>query len=209
MSAIRGQDVRRYEVTVDDITPAEYARGAFDIYSSAALIVQTFPDQIDYEYGKSLLPLFLGWVPRSVWPDKPYPFSIHVNTIRGETLEDRSASIAVGLSGEGYGNFGLIGVLLWSALMGLSCGIADDFLGRFHPSNPLRLFLGASISIWAAMVVRGGVPEMFYMGLQVNMFPIALSLVLKLIGRRSRSLGSTAPLYDPSHSYLRPSASER
>lgn len=209
MSAIRGQDVRNYQGTMDDITPVEYARGAFDMYSSSALIVQTFPDQIDYEYGKSFIPLFLGWVPRSVWPEKPYPFGLYANTIRGETLEDRSASIAVGLSAEGYGNFGLLGVLLWSALMGISCRIADDFLGRLHPSNPLRLFLGASISIWAAMIVRGGVPEMFYMGLQVNMFPIALSLFLKLIGRRSRSSVSTAPLYDPLHSYLRPSASER
>lgn len=186
MSAIRGNDVRTYQGTLSDITPVEYARGAFDIYSSSALIVQTFPDEIDYEYGKSLIPLFLGWVPRSIWPDKPYPFSIYANTIRNETLEDRSASIAVGLSGEGYGNFGLLGVLLWSALMGISCRFADDFLRKFDSSNPLRLLLGASMSIWAAMIVRGGVPEMFYMGLQVNMFPIALSLYLRLLGRHSR-----------------------
>lgn len=184
MSAIRGQDVRSYEGTWEDIRPAEYARGAFDIYSSSALIVQSFPQEVEYQHGKSLIPLLLGWVPRSVWPDKPYPFSIYANTIRGETLEDRSASIAVGLSGEGYGNFGLFGVLLWGVLMGLVCRAADNYLGRFHPAHPLRLFLGASISIWAAMIVRGGVAEMFYMGLQVNMFPIALSLVLKLFAQK-------------------------
>jgi hypothetical protein len=209
MSAIRGQDVRNYQVTTEDITPVEYARGAFDMYSSSALIVQTFPDQIDYEYGKSLIPLFLGWVPRSVWPDKPYPFSLYANSIKGETLEDRSASIALGLSAEGYGNFGLVGVLLWSALMGLSCALADDFLKKFHPANPLRLFLGASISIWAAMLVRGGVPEMFYMGLQVNIFPIALSLFLKLFAKHARSSISTAQVTNPISSYLRPGTSER
>jgi len=208
MSAIRGQDIRDYQGTIEDIAPVEYARGAFDMYSSSALIVQTFPDQIDYEYGKSLIALFLGWIPRSVWPNKPYPFGLYANTIRGETLDDRSASIAVGLSAEGYGNFGLVGVLLWSALMGLACCFADNFLGKFHPSNPLRLFLGASLSIWAAMIVRGGVPEMFYMGLQVNMFPIALSLILRLIGKRSRSFVSKTLISEPLHSYLRPSASE-
>jgi hypothetical protein len=209
MSAIRGQDVRRYEVNIEEMSPSEYARGAFDMYSSSALIVQTFPDEIDYEYGRSLIPVVLGWMPRSVWPNKPYPFAVHVNTIQGESLEDRSASIAVGLSGEGYGNFGLLGVLIWSALMGISCRFADGFLGKFHPSNSLRLFLGASISIWAAMIVRGGVPEMFYMGLQVNMFPLALSLLLRLIGKRSRSLVSPTPLYDPLRSPLRPNAIER
>jgi oligosaccharide repeat unit polymerase len=189
MTTMRGRDVRTYEGSLEEINPLDTAKGAFDIYSSSAIIVQSFPEKIDYEYGRSLLPLVLGWLPRSLWPGKPYPFSIYANTIKGETLEDRSASIAVGLPGEGYGNFGLVGVLLWGGLMGFACRFADDYLRRFHPSDPLRLFLGASMCIWAAMIVRGGVPEMFYMGLQVNLFPIALSLMLKAIGNRTRWVG--------------------
>jgi|GEM_PF-1875568 len=186
MTTMRGRDVRSYEGNWEEIKPFDTARGAFDIYSSSGIIVQSFPDKIDYEYGRSLVPLVLGWFPRSVWPSKPYPFSVYANMIRGETVEERSASIAVGLPGEGYGNFGLVGVLLWGLLMGLAARFADDYLRRFHPSDPLRLFLGASMCIWAAMIVRGGVPEMFYMGLQVNLFPIVLSLMLKAIGNRTR-----------------------
>ena len=188
MSSMRGQDVRSYEGSLEDIQPFETARGAFDIYTSSAVIVESFPDQIDYEYGRSLVPLVLGWFPRSLWPGKPYPFSIFANTVRGETLQDRSASIAVGLPGEGYGNFGLTGVFLWGLLMGFACRFADDYLRRFAPSDPLRLFIGASMCIWAAMIVRGGVPEMFYMGMQTTIFPIGLSIVLNAIGRRSRAL---------------------
>ena len=69
-------------------------------------------------------------------------------------------------------------------MMGFACRVADDYLKRFRASDPLRLFLAASMCIWAAMIVRGGVPEMFYMGLQVTIFPIALSIVLKLIARQ-------------------------
>lgn len=183
MSAMRGSDIRNYRGGLEAMNPVKHARGAFDIYSQTAMIVETFPDKIDYEYGKSLIPLVLGWVPRPLWPDKPYPFSMFANIIRGETLEDRAASIAVGLPGEGYGNFGLFGVLLWSLLMGLACRAGDDYVGRLHPSNPLRLLLAATMAIWAAMIVRGGVPEMFYMGLSVNMFPLALSWYLS---RRKR-----------------------
>jgi oligosaccharide repeat unit polymerase len=183
MTSMRGQDVRTYEGSLEEIEPFEAARGAFDVYSSSALIVDAFPEKIDYEYGRSLVPLVLGWFPRSLWPSKPYPFSIYANKIRGETLEDRSASIAVGLPGEGYGNFGLAGVVFWGLLMGFACGAADDYLKRFKRTDPLRLFLGASMCIWAAMIVRGGVPEMFYMGLQVNLFPIVLSIVLKAVGK--------------------------
>jgi hypothetical protein len=183
MTAMRGGDIRNYKGGLEAMSPVNYARGAFDIYSQTAMIVETFPDKIDYEYGKSLIPLVLGWVPRPLWPDKPYPFSMFANIIKGETLEDRAASIAVGLPGEGYGNFGLFGVLLWSLLMGLACRVGDDYVGRLHPSNPLRLLLAATIAIWAAMIVRGGVPEMFYMGLSVNMFPLALSWYLSRRGR--------------------------
>jgi hypothetical protein len=178
MTAMRGGDIRNYQGGLEAMNPAQYAQGAFDIYSEMAVIVETFPEKIDYEYGKSLIPLVFGWVPRSYWPDKPYPFSLYANIIRGETLEDRPASYAVGLPGEGYGNFGLLGVGLWSLLMGLACRTGDDYIGRLHPSNPLRLLLAATITIWAAMIVRGGVPEMFYMGLSVFMFPFALSLFL-------------------------------
>ncbi|MEK6280444.1 MAG: O-antigen polymerase [Acidobacteriota bacterium] len=183
MSALRGADIRNYEGGFEEMNPVAHAHGAFDIYSQTAVIVETFPEKIDYEYGRSLVPLVLGWVPRTLWSGKPYPFSIFANIIKGETLEERAASLAVGLPGEGYGNFGLIGVLLWSFLMGLACQIGDAYIGRMHSSNPLRLFLAAMMAIWAAMIVRGGVPEMFYMGLNVVMFPLALSWFLS---RRKR-----------------------
>jgi hypothetical protein len=198
MSAIRAGDTPDYETAWENVKPVETARGAFDIYSSSAQIVEYFPDQIDYEYGRSLIPLALGWVPRSVWHDKPYPFSIYANVIRGETLEDRQASIAVGLPGEGYGNFGLVGALIWGALMGLACRFADDYLRKLHHEDSLRLYLGATICIWAAMIVRGGVPEMFYMGLQVSLFPLMLAAVLRTMRRRShgfaRKIWSSAGL---------------
>lgn len=185
MSAMRGGDIRNYAGGWEEMNPVTNAHGAFDIYSQTAAIVEAFPEKIDYEYGKSLVPLVLGWIPRPFWPGKPYPFSMFANIIRGETLEDRTASIAVGLPGEGYGNFGLFGALLWGILMGLACRVGDDYIGRFHPSNPLRLLLAAIVSIWAAMIVRGGVPEMFYMGLNVIMFPLALAWFLS---RRRKSV---------------------
>jgi oligosaccharide repeat unit polymerase len=178
MTAMRGADIRNYEGGWEEMSLVSNAQGAFDNYSQIAVIVETFPEKINYEYGKSLVPLVLGWVPRPFWPGKPYPFSMFANIIRGETLEDRTASIAIGLPGEGYGNFGLFGALLWGILMGLACRIGDDYIGRFNPSNPLRLLLAVIISIWAAMIVRGGVPEMFYMGLNVIMFPLALAWFL-------------------------------
>jgi oligosaccharide repeat unit polymerase len=184
MAAVRGSDIRKYEGGLEAFSPQNHARGAFDIYSQMAVVVQAFPDLIPYQKGRSLVPLVLGWVPRAVWPDKPYPFSLFMNFLNGETLEARTASIAVGIPGEGYGNFGVLGVFLWALLMGACCRRGDDYLGGMHEDHPLRLLLAAMAGIWAAMIVRGGVPEMFYLGLGIILLPWALAIFLFRQGRR-------------------------
>jgi len=178
MSAMRGGDIRNYEGGMEELSPGLHAQGALDIYSMTAVVVESFPAKLPYTHGESLVPLVFGWVPRPLWPNKPYPFSLYMNTLNGETLQQRTASIAVGLTGEGYGNFGLFGAFLWGSLLGFGCRAGDGYLSRFQSSNPLKLLLGCLALVWVAMIVRGGVPEMFYMGLQIIIVPLLLSWFL-------------------------------
>lgn len=187
MSAMRGGDIRNYEGGWHAINPERHVIGAFNIYDSLAEIVEGFPDKIPYQHGKSLVALVLGWVPRPLWPDKPYPFSLHLTHLKGETLIARSASIAPGLPGEGYGNFGYLGALLWAGLLGFAARRGDEAIRGLHIAQPLRIQIGASAAIWTAMIVRGGVPEMFYMGLFVILFPALLALYLKKAQGRSHA----------------------
>jgi oligosaccharide repeat unit polymerase len=186
MTAMRGADIRSFEGTANEISPIEQAQGAFDIYSMTAVVVETFPDRIPYAQGESLIPLVLGWIPRSLWPSKPYPFGLYMNIINGETLEARSASLAVGVTGEGYGNFGLFGAFLWCFFLGVACRLGDRLMERLHPDDTLHWLLGGMSIVWVAMIVRGGVPEMFYMGLQVIALPLVLAIFLLPHRRRIR-----------------------
>jgi hypothetical protein len=187
MSAMRGGDIRAFEYLAreEELSFQSHARGAFDIYSQMSVVVQGFPEVFPYQHGRSLLPLVFGWVPRQLWPDKPYPFSNYMSFLNGDDLESRTASIAVGIPGEGYGNFGVFGAFLWAALMGWACRRGDDYIATFHPSHPLRLQIGGMAAIWAAMIVRGGVPEMFYMGLGAILLPWLLAKYL--FGNASRN----------------------
>lgn len=184
MSAARGGDVRDFAGTWEDMSPERHLEGAFDIYSEAAVIVEVFPANFAYEHGRSLVPIFLGWIPRTLWPSKPYPFGVFANYANWETIQNRSASIAVGLPGEGYGNFGILGGLLWGILAGLGASALDRYATNLSDENPLRLQLAMIGAVWAAMIVRGGVAEMFYMGLFVICWPLLLSLYIE---RRSRT----------------------
>lgn len=185
ISAMRGGDIRNYEGGWRAMNPEQHLIGAFNIYDSLADIVEGFPEKIPYQNGKSLFALVLGWVPRPIWPDKPYPFSIQLTRLKGETLTDRSASLASGLPGEGYGNFGYFGVFLWAGLLGFAARKGDDVIQSLHIAQPLKIQVGATAGIWTAMIVRGGVPEMFYMGLFVILFPALLAMYLKKAQRRS------------------------
>jgi len=178
MTVMRGADIRTYEGSIEELASVTPAQSALDIYSMTAVVVETFPDRIPFVNGESLVPLVLGWVPRTLWPSKPYPFGLYMNIINGETLQVRSASLAVGLIGEGYGNFGLLGAFLWAFLVGLACRQGDKLIARFHPDDPLHLLLGGMAMVWIAMIVRGGVPEMFYMGAQILVFPVILARFL-------------------------------
>src|SRR5262245_56356352 len=129
MSAVR--DVARVEDRLEHpLVPMAVVEGAFDIYSQMAVVVDSFPRIIEYQYGASVIPLFFGWVPRAVWPQKPYPFSLVMNHLHGEDLDRRVASLTAGLPAEGYGNFGMVGVLMWVALLGAFCRFGDDYLQR-------------------------------------------------------------------------------
>ncbi len=199
MTAMRGSDIRNYEGGIEEMSPVITAQEAFDVYSTTAVVVESFPEKVPYAYGESIVPLVLGWVPRTIWTDKPYPFGIYMNTLNGETLQARAASIAVGLTGEGYGNFGLSGAFLWGAILGLGCRRGDRYIGRMHQNNPLRLQIAGMAVVWVAMIVRGGVPEMFYMGLQIIVVPLALAKFLTL---RRKQLLIRKPGIQPSVTVL-------
>ena len=179
MSAARGGDVRDFAGSWEDMRPDRHIEAAFDTYSEAAVIVEVFPATFPYEYGRSLVPIVLGWVPRSLWPSKPYPFGVFANFANSQTIQSRSASLAVGLPGEGYGNFGLMGGLFWGLLAGLGCAALDRHVRTLHDGNPLKLQLAMISAVWMAMIVRGGVPEMFYMGLFVACWPFLVSRYLE------------------------------
>lgn len=135
---------------------------AFGIYSDYENVVGAFPEKYEFQNGASIVPIVLGWVPRRFWPDKPYPFTRIASALRGFGLY--ATSISCGLPAEGYGNFGYPGVLLWGALMGLACAFADYRMSNLRPGHPLALCMRGMMAVWAAIIVRGGTAEMFYMG---------------------------------------------
>lgn len=82
----------------------------YDSYQSFAFIVQN--DEITN--GKQLLSTIFFWIPRIFWEDKPYFTGIYM----ADKYNLWFSQIAINYFGEGYVNFGLLGVFLFAIILG-------------------------------------------------------------------------------------------
>lgn len=100
-----------------------------------SVIVDTFPDQISFLYGRSFILFAIAPIPRTIWPEKP---SARISGYVGETVYDRPdlAGIPPGLLAESYMNFGFVGVLLCFVLLGAIMSVAYRKL-VFSQRSPL------------------------------------------------------------------------
>lgn len=97
----------------------------FDIYKTYYGVVQTYPSKEDFWYGQAVIasPIIM-WIPRFVWPNKPlgteYPLTIGIMKSCGDT-SIKSAAMASPNITEYYLDFGVIGVIVYSFILGIVC----------------------------------------------------------------------------------------
>ena len=97
----------------------------FDIYKTYYGIVNVYPGKYGYYYGQAVIgsPIIM-WIPRIIWPDKPkgdeYPMTISVMNSCGDDAI-RGAAMATPNISEYYLDFGILGVIAFSFILGLIC----------------------------------------------------------------------------------------
>ncbi len=94
-----------------------FTEAHFDSYQNFALLVSN--DLITY--GKQLLGVFLFWVPRSVWPEKP----MGTGAFTAEKLNFFFSNVAANYFAEGYVNFGYVGIVIFLVFIAYQTALAD------------------------------------------------------------------------------------
>ncbi len=80
------------------------------------LIQRDFGVTYDYFYGQTFVELILMPIPRFVWPDKP---ALVASWVGKTFLKSDTTGIPAGITGELYMNFGIIGMFVGMALIGI------------------------------------------------------------------------------------------
>jgi oligosaccharide repeat unit polymerase len=106
-----------------------YFKSVSEPFEIASLVVDIYPTQRPYEYGRTLLVTLLGFIPRSAWPDKPVGIGKTLTRYTdGRWFQQASGhSIAPTLVGDFYANLGVVGVVLGAIVFGIACRAAASY----------------------------------------------------------------------------------
>lgn len=154
--------------------------------------VETFVEHIGkdhpYKFGSTLEQMLYVFVPRIIWSEKPGENSAQLFNREFNISADRDTFISPTHIGELYWNFGVFGVVIGMALIGLLLGYV---FARFDPSRRSSITgaLVLIVTLYELAVRRGGQIEVEYV---VWLRTMALLGLLHLAFARAASSGAGA-----------------
>jgi hypothetical protein len=167
------------------------------LLNQSANVVDLTPSSVPYQYGLLYSYMFVTWIPRVVWPDKPSMSEAnqYYQIAYGLSSEDDlgKVSISVGLLTEGFINFG------WAGVVGIMflAGVFFDFYEKTFlakSSGALMTAIGVillpqflSVESQLAQYIGGILQE-------VGVTLLVMLPIIRVQGLRSRRFGRSATL---------------
>ena len=148
---------------------------------SLAIIIRDTPEAMDFQLGRTIYPLFVAWIPRQIWEDKPIISfgKIFAENYLGASFSGTGISGSPTLLGEAYLNWHVAGMLLVTFLAGAVVRTLYVWL-IIENFSPLSVFVYSQIflylfTFWEASIA--GLLAERLAGL------VILLLVVLLVGR--------------------------
>lgn len=107
--------------------------GHFDAYQNFSRVIEI--DLITF--GNQLIGVLLFFIPRSLWVDKP----VGSGTLLAEIENYEFSNISMPFIGEGYINFGIVGVIFFMFMLGLILANLDKLAFKIRNSGNNSLFI--------------------------------------------------------------------
>lgn len=110
-----------------------------------------------FTFGSTNLQYFLSYIPRIFWPDKPLDqgFMLYVtNKFYGDVFSLNGSTFAGTLAGEGYLNFGAIGIFIYSFVFSLVFYLI--YRNACRRKNPYAIIIYSLALPFSQQVIRGG-----------------------------------------------------
>lgn len=141
------------------------------------MVLQVYPEHLDYHYGTEHLEILMRPIPRSIWPGKPV--GGYANKLG---LNDNMKGTTVGISQTIYGSFfgegGVLGIIIFSCLYAMLFVRIFQYAYRFQ--SPVRFMIkGIAIASWVPLLRGGDIPGI-YAFIGMSFWPVFLFIYLYL-----------------------------
>jgi len=176
------------QVTQEDLI--RHAMSRFYGIDSLAIIIRDTPAVMDYQHGKTVLPLFVTWIPRQIWEDKPtISFGkVFAEEYLGEFFAGTGTSASPTLLGEAYLNWHLVGLLLIAFLSGVIIRLSYVWLIQLNFGAP-AVFIYCQFFLYLFLFWEASIAGLLAERIASLMMLVALVL---LVGKRSESVRRSA-----------------
>lgn len=125
-----------------------FAYNTFIQAQTLLIIIESTPELIPYQNGRTILAILSVWIPRAFYPDKPLPMAGVLTEAFRPALFATGYTLPPSVIGELYLNFAVGGVVVGMALFGMGWRIVYDYM-RFHRHNrAVVLVYAISLSIF-------------------------------------------------------------
>jgi len=156
------------------------ATGDNDFFSETAVAASLVPGKMDYIHEVNLVLFLTNPIPRSLWPEKPYPKTIQMYSLGRTGFDEyliRGNSRMPSIVGQYHMNWGAGGVVFIGFIYGLLTAWIDKLWIRAKRTY-LRIFL-ATLIAWLFISYRGMFPGFHY--------PVILTGLLALYEYRNKA----------------------
>lgn len=166
---------------------ARHAMSRFYGIDSLTVIVRDTPEVMEFQHGKTILPLVVAWIPRQIWEEKPtISFGkVFAEKYMGKLFSNTGISASPTTLGEAYLNWHLPGLILIGLFSGMIVRSAYLWLIQRNFGSP-AVFIYSQIFLFLFMFWEASIAGM--VAERTASF-IILMLVVFTVGRRLRIHG--------------------
>lgn len=194
LSSIRNKEIDNLEMLQTTISEMDFSQSQKEYNSSEGDLLLTDYNKCIETFGSTteFLPLdytlkavIFNPIPRSLWKEKPVGFGVALTEVKFggqnfdyEHLSEYLWSNAAGIAGEGWANQGILGLVLYSFLMGLYAGLLIKVVEEFLLSdNYVSLLIALLCFLASLLTVRGDILS----GITQGFYPIIFFIIILLI----------------------------
>jgi len=143
-------------------------------------VIANTPKVIPYQNGKTFLEIFLQYIPRFLWKEKPYPIEYRITSY----IAGYESGSPFTLIGELYLNFRLIGIIIGMFLFGIISGSMYSFMRKNIGDSSAIIIYSYYYASLLHFYTRSFAPMVFIFTLYI----IPIIFATKIIEKKHRCL---------------------